>query len=268
MDFSRQDVCDFLIDEILNIVLIETTSAWNLRNLTTDDHWILSFTIGGEADYFWDGKTRRVRKGDTIFFQQGFSRSAKSRPQNPWKFIVVKFRLAGLDDKSLEKLKQIPNILPDVRQAVEPLFLEAETLWRGKRPGYILRCKALLYSIIYNLLRDAGQLFDITQPHYSEMAKVLVMIRENRGKNFSVQELARAVSLSPSYFRTLFKNYTGYSVIQYQNFLKVSQARDLMLSGNYNVNEAAAQVGIDDLYYFSRLFKQVTGASPSAFLPR
>lgn len=74
----QQETCDFTISEIINIVKIETDSSWRLDNLTTNDHWILSFTLDGEADYYWSGESYRVKKGDTIFFQEGFSRCMKS----------------------------------------------------------------------------------------------------------------------------------------------------------------------------------------------
>lgn len=72
MNSYQNETCDFIISEIINIVKIETDSNWYLDNLTTSDHWILSFTLGGEADYYWGGNSYKVKKGDTIFFQEGF----------------------------------------------------------------------------------------------------------------------------------------------------------------------------------------------------
>lgn len=263
MNCYRQDTIDFTIEDIINIVMIKTDSSWNLNNLTTDDHWILSFTVDGEADYYWDKNTYKVRKGDTTFFQEGFSRSAQSSPENPWKFIVMKFKLVELNDKTLNTLNTIPNLLPKIKPAVEQLFLESEAIWRSKGPGYRLRCKSLLYSIIYSLFQESGQFYDLASPHFTEIKQIMMLIHNNLGKNYSVKQLADDVDLSESYFRSLFKKHTGYSPVQYQNFIKISHARDLLLSGIYHVNEVADKIGIEDIYYFSRLFKKLTGINPS-----
>ena len=264
METFRQEDFDCSIIGILNIVMIETTSEWFLDNLTTADHWILSFTVDGEAEYYWKGEKYRVKQGDTIFFQEGFSRSAKSSPSNPWKFIVMKFRLGEMNERTKNALEQIPNIIFDARQVLENLFFEAEAAWHGKQPGYMLQCKGILYSILYNLLRNSGQFYDLQQPYRTEMKKIMRMIGDNTDKNYSVSQLARAAGLSESYFRALFKKYTGISVVQYQNYMKISRAKDLLLAGNYRVSKVAEMVGIHDIYYFSRLFKKITGVNPSS----
>lgn len=265
MNSYQNETCDFIISEIINIVKIETDSNWYLDNLTTSDHWILSFTLGGEADYYWGGNSYKVKKGDTIFFQEGFSRSAQSSPLNPWKFIVIKFKITNYNSTRKE-LESIPNISKDIEQRMEPLFMEAETIWRSKRPGFVLRCKGILYSIMYNLMFEAEQFYARSIPYIEQLKHVTKLIHDNINRSYSVKELANIAGLSESYFRKLFKEYTGYSVIQYQNYIKTSYARDLLLSGNYNVTQVAYQVGINDIYYFSRLFKKLTGINPSTLV--
>jgi len=80
-----------------------------------------------------------------------------------------------------------------------------------------------------------------------------------------LEELAEQVGLSPSRFRTLFKALTGHSVVRYQNWVRVNKAKDLLLSGEYSVAQAAAEVGFHDTYYFSRLFRKMTGYAPSHY---
>lgn len=264
METFRQEDFDCSIIRILNIVMIETTSEWFLDNLTTADHWILSFTVDGEAEYYWKREKYKVKRGDTIFFQEGFSRSAKSSPDNPWKFIVIKFRLGEMNEKTKDALERIPNIIFDARKILENLFFESEAAWRGKQPGFVLQCKGILYSILYTLLRSSGQFYDPQQPYRKEMKKIMQMIGNNTNENYSVSQLAKIAGLSESYFRSLFKKYTGISIVQYQNYIKISRAKDLLLTGNYRVNQVAEMVGIHDVYYFSRLFKKITGVNPSS----
>lgn len=263
MENYMQETCDFNIENILNIVLIETDSNWILDNLTTNEFWILSYTVSGEAKYQWNNQTYSIKEGDTMFFQKGFSRSAKSSPLNPWEFIVIKFRIAALNEYTQSLLKNIPNLTDDQKRNMELSFRELENAWRSKAPGYVILCKGMLYNIMFKLMSESGRLTNLYHPHKKELLIAIHKINDNDGKNFRVGELARAAGMSESYFRTMFKSFTGHSVVQYQNYIKILHARDLLLSGNYQVKEAAADVGISDIYYFSRLYKKIIGSNPS-----
>ncbi|OMC67430.1 hypothetical protein BK126_17730 [Paenibacillus sp. FSL H7-0326] len=91
-------------------------------------------------------------------------------------------------------------------------------------------------------------------------------MQENYSRHYSVQELAVMAGLSTSHFRLVFKKVTGQSILDYQNQIKLGKAKDLLLSGECNVTEAALHTGFGNVYYFSRLFKQVMGCNPSDYL--
>ena len=54
--------------------------------------------------------------------------------------------------------------------------------------------------------------------------------------------------------------------MQFQNKLKIDKAKDLIISHSCNITEAAEAVGFSDVYYFSRMFRKITGKNPSEFL--
>lgn len=259
---------DLVILNINNIVSIKTDFYWSLDNLTTAEHWILCLVTSGQAQYSWGQQIHLLRKDDMIFFQEGFSRSARSDPEDPWQFIVVKFQLRALNGRTVQALQEIPNIFHNCPSGIKQNFLEMERVWRGRRPGYILRCKSALYDILYGMMREAGTFYDNNLPHQEKLRHTLELINKNNEANFSLEQLAQEAGLSPSYFRLLFKRFTGYSTVQYQNYMKITHAQDLLNTGNLRVTEVAHMVGIQDIYYFSRLFKRITGISPSDLYKR
>ncbi len=259
---SVQNTYDFSIDEILSVVFIETQRNWKLSNLCFMDRWILCYSVDGEVTYTIDNQCKIIRKGDILFIPPGKSRSATTSSFSPWKFIVIKFRLSGSNDETKEVLDAIPTIMSDPSGHVVQAFKEMELAWRTKKPGYILKCKGLLYTLMYQLFgKMAG---NMENSKYSKLlSNVLTVIGQNVQENFSVQTLAGMVDLSPSYFRSIFRQYTGFSPVQYQNYIKMQHANDLLSYEHYTISEVAERVGINDEFYFSRLFKQVMGIPPS-----
>jgi transcriptional regulator GlxA family with amidase domain len=53
--------------------------------------------------------------------------------------------------------------------------------------------------------------------------------------------------------------------VEYRNRLRVSHARSILQSGSVSIAETAALVGFDDPFYFSRIFKSITGISPQVY---
>ena len=83
-----------------------------------------------------------------------------------------------------------------------------------------------------------------------------------------LQELANTSHLSVSHFSTVFKRETGYSPIDYFNHLKVQKACQYLLFTNMNIKEISFSLGIEDQYYFSRMFAKLMNISPKEYRNR
>ena len=94
------------------------------------------------------------------------------------------------------------------------------------------------------------------------------VMQEHFREDLSVESLAESADMSIAYFRRLFVKAYGISPMQYLMNLRIEHARDLLLSGEVNVTEAALLSGFDDIYYFSKVFKTKTGRTPSDLIKK
>lgn len=81
----------------------------------------------------------------------------------------------------------------------------------------------------------------------------------------SVSYFADALHLSPSYFSDLLKKETGKSAQDHLHIELIRKAKTLLLSSNSSVSQIAFELGFEHAPYFSRLFKNKTGLTPSDF---
>ena len=78
-------------------------------------------------------------------------------------------------------------------------------------------------------------------------------------------DLSKLVQLSSAYLSRIFKQTTGYSVIEFFNKIKVDKAKELIIDGDKKIKEVAQMLGFADEFYVSRIFKKVEGISPMEF---
>lgn len=90
-------------------------------------------------------------------------------------------------------------------------------------------------------------------------------MKENMEKHITLQNMADHVGYSPSHFSMLFKKQTGHAPLAYFNLLKIQQACFMLDSTDMKVNQICYKVGIEDAYYFSRLFSKIMGMSPGEY---
>lgn len=128
-------------------------------------------------------------------------------------------------------------------------------------------CRAYVQNILCRLIQINDSI-KYNPSHYAKIELVKKCINENFTKNMSVDELADIAGLSPSHFRKIFREIVGMSATQYAIYLRINKAKDLLISGSANVSEAAFQSGFKDVFYFSSMFKKVTGENPSKYLRR
>jgi AraC-like DNA-binding protein/mannose-6-phosphate isomerase-like protein (cupin superfamily) len=81
----------------------------------------------------------------------------------------------------------------------------------------------------------------------------------------SLTDLAKTACLSVSHYSAVFRRRTGYAPIEYFNHLKIQKACQYLQFTSMSVKETACMLGIDDPYYFSRMFTRLMGQSPTDY---
>lgn len=95
--------------------------------------------------------------------------------------------------------------------------------------------------------------------------RAILIMEENLEKSFNPFALVNDESISYTWFRSMFKQYTGFSPNQYHIQLRLQKAKDLLSLTHMSVKEVALDTGFKSSYYFTRLFKQKTGLTPSQY---
>ncbi|MNJ47324.1 HTH-type transcriptional regulator YesS [compost metagenome] len=80
-----------------------------------------------------------------------------------------------------------------------------------------------------------------------------------------MEQSAEYVNLSPYYFSKLFKMHTGENFIDYVTRLRIDEAKKLIVERRLSLKEICFEVGYKDPNYFSRVFKKMTGITPSEY---
>ncbi|HTE31733.1 MAG TPA: AraC family transcriptional regulator [Chryseolinea sp.] len=113
---------------------------------------------------------------------------------------------------------------------------------------------SIFYSEKNNSFRDKAII--------SQIDKARMMMRENPGSNIHPESIAKSLNLSYSWFRRVFKQYTGFSPAQYQMEIKVQKSKELLTSTSMLVKEIAFDLDFESVSYFVTFFKSKTGMSP------
>lgn len=261
-----QNDFDFDISNIRYFHKRDAQPNWRVDKIAYVADYVVAYCIRGEAFYYFRDESHIIRKGDLLFFPKELVRTGKANPDDPWSFYSLTFSLRFQDAAMQERFDSLDCLIRNPRlQKLHMLFAEFAQIWKGKRSGYKLKCKSLLLDLLYTMLKEHDRITHGTA-HYNAIEKTINLILSRYTEHFNIEELASRSGLSPSHFRLLFKKVTGMTAIQYQNQVRIGVAKDLLMGGECNVTEAALAAGFQDIYYFSRLFKQLTGEPPSRYM--
>ncbi len=238
-------------------------AGWQTRQWPNAEHHTLAYATDGRARYICDGRPLDVEPGMLMFFRPDQDRSAEADAEDPWSFYSTGFTLLPASHAAARAFATLPTACrPADTAATLAIFDELTRVWSSAVPGHEILCHSLVLRLLYQCVRAHTDTHRPV-PHRRRLEQVVDLLQRRSAESFRVDQLAAIAGLSESRFRVLFKHLTGSSVVQYQNRIRVNKARGLLLSGEHTVTRVAELVGYRDVYYFSRVFKQVTGLSPS-----
>ena len=95
--------------------------------------------------------------------------------------------------------------------------------------------------------------------------KARSILRENVESNITGEQLAKELNVGYSWFRKVFKAYTGMGPGQYHIQLKIEKAKILLSDPTRSIKTIAYDLHFESSLYFSRLFREKTGLNPDKY---
>jgi AraC-like DNA-binding protein len=239
--------------------------------------------VEGSLSVGIDGACHEVQKGDMVTLSPGVIHSLG----NPRGDTLIRIFLFGYDllDESTSDIherilrkssykKQIFNDREDGEfyRRTQKIYADILDEYRQKKIGYqmAIRAKLLEAEILYFRSIDISNLNLPPVPRTQKNIRRLERIFEYIHKNFddpelSIEQAAEAAVLSVSHFIVFFRQQSGEYFHDCLTRLRLSYAKQQLLSSDQLVTDIAYNCGFNSLPTFSRLFKTHTGLTPSMF---
>ncbi len=209
--------------------------------------------------------TFAIKPGSLMVIRPGVWHRYKPDRESGWHEHYIGFNGDSADhflNQSVFAAKQ-PLIHCGFRQELVDTYQKIFDLVQEESPGYQQICSGLVlkllgYVVAFKKQQNfSGKLIEKT------IQQIRLYIHDNVEEELDLAQVAEQHQIGYSYFRKMFKKYTGVSPHQYQLGLKVLRARELLLTTDKSIKEIGYILGFSSIYYFSRFFKDKMGLNPS-----
>ena len=280
------------IDPFVRAVKVKKSSQ--LEGLWNDIDTLFIYIARGTCTYYCgNNKLYRLKAGDCIVFPPFMSHELRRDTNNAIVQYIVHFdwfetpERVRLEHRPLEYYPEAPKISErefllgneafvlslqqQDRTTVERLFLTLFREFTAGEPGSRLMMKSLLTQMMILAFRNSTNA-DLEKEHEPKLSSwqivknVMEYIYLHYDQELSNEVLSDLVKVSPNYLSKLFLKHTGVTLHNYLIHYRLERARDLILTGDYNLTEAAVKCGFSSIYSFSKSFKKEWGLSPSEYM--
>ena len=182
-------------------------------------------------------------------------------------------------ERLLEPLRSLPSLPSSERYRILSLFgsacrmLTRRGLLEGEEAFVMMDLEdlrtaatgpAFELAVRARFARLAGSLGRV--PQWSPLvSRAVAFVRENYGKQMSLESTAYSLGISPNRLSRLFSEETGKGFSDYLIEFRIDKAKELLMVPGASIKHVSISCGYPDPNYFSRLFKKVTGLTPTSF---
>jgi response regulator containing cheY-like receiver domain and araC-type DNA-binding domain len=97
------------------------------------------------------------------------------------------------------------------------------------------------------------------------VAQVQEYIKNHLSEKLTLADVAAVFNFSPNYLSQLFGKYGDSGFVEYITETRIAAAKEMLEQGDLKVYEIAEKLGYESAFYFSKVFKKVTGLSPREY---
>ena len=248
-----------------------------------DDFTELTIILSGQTLYHIEGVDYPVEAGDIIICNPGVHHQNRIDPnaEPSVQFFTgcSNFHFRNLPPNSLPLRNDscLLRLTADSKREVQRLCYEMVAENEAGRPGKYFMLKSYLMQMLLIIVREATDIQDVKQKGMNfetygkgyAVKKIINYMNENYEHKISLDQIAHNMYLSPVYVSKIFKEETGESPINYLIKIRLDKAKGILeQEEGGSIKNIANEVGYEDVYHFSKLFKKYFGVSPLNYRKR
>ncbi len=233
--------------------------------------FILIYCMEGQGEIRTKETVQIICSDQFFIIPAGMAHAYRSDEQNPWSIYWIHFagsksqaylRFAG-QAMTIERNKT--SRTNDRIELFSEIFRNLDRGFAVETLEYVNQCLPHLLASFthlsqFRLIKESGEKDPVTQS--------INFMLENLTKKLKLEKIATETGMSVSHFSRLFINRTGHSPIDYFIQLKIQRACRLIDNSGWTIADVSREMGFDDQFYFSRVFRKVMGMSPNEYRKR
>lgn len=146
-----------------------------------------------------------------------------------------------------------------------------DNVFYEKYEGYKRIASLKFLELLITISKDyTSTKISSVQAHFSKAfvkcRSIINYLNKNYSKKINSKDIEEIFESNYDYLNRVFHKMTGYTITNYLNYIRINRAKELLITTPIKISDVSYLVGIDDPYYFSKLFKKYTGMSPTQYL--
>lgn len=289
------------VDKPLNVRLIghvNYTTPWKHFTIILDEY-VMYVVKSGEL-YLKEGNTEyTLKKGDLLilepnlehtgfkeacchyyyihFNSSSISKSNYSTFEDISKELINKRKLSLTSDNyvidtSIDSINCLPKHYHFENEVeIFSLLVEADYDFYQKYENYRRIVSLKLQELIIKACRNyTSTKIESTEKHFNKsfikVRGIVNYLERHYSEPIVSKDIEELFESNYNYLNRIFQKMTGNTIINYLNLIRINKARDLICTTTIKFSEIGYLVGINDPYYFSKLFKKITGMTASQYV--
>lgn len=247
-----------------------------------DLHWHPEFEIitvrSGRLDLYLNRRAYPLCKGDTAVVNPGVLH--RGEPNGNCEYECTVFSPSMISPAGSAAAKYIKPLTEGTLVAQEYFSADdisvknaAQDLFFALRECINKDVELSVYAALYRFFAvlytedhiEKAPLQTAQSKQLSHLTALISWIEENYTQRITLGELATRAGLSEKYLCRFFKEYTSYTPIVFINRMRVERAAADIRDKKMSLTDAAYANGFNDSSYFSKVFREVMGMSPSEY---
>lgn len=257
------------------IEYLKRSDPYNMASNHFHPYYEIYILLSGTRVYFVKDAAYSIEAGDIVFIDKHQVHKTLHMGEPEHERIVIHFddrfvvddlrKHASLLLSPFDQPSPIVRLPKESQDQLAGQFTRILAELQAKPVG----CELFLSQAITDLLLTCSRYVTTSSPGepvyvsplHRKISEVVRYMNANYREQIRIGQLAERFFISPYYLSRVFKEVTGFTLVDYLNLTRIKEAQRLLRVTSLSITAVAAQVGFDNFSHFGKIFKKITRTS-------